>query len=286
MQNIAMLSLIASGASADVIRIGSGLVLKLFHRDVEPGIVRRELDSARHAREEGVLVPRPIGCQTVEERSGIVFEELDGKPLLEAMPGIHIFHARHALHKLALAHRRIHRCSGVGLEHEQHDILHVRILAADIDDEVKQEALAQLYRLPRGQSLCHGDFHPGNAMETSAGVAAVDWSSGCVGEPAADVLRTQFLLRYGMYGDQPPRSRIARWLRGLAADFYLREYLRISGSSPERYRAWRLPVLVSCLGKASRMYRPALIAALDRYRQQSRIRVVGAAGIEPATPPV
>lgn len=267
MQNIAMLSLIASGASADVIRLGSGLVLKLFHRGVEPGIIRRELESARHARSEGVLVPRPIGCRTVEERPGIVFEELDGKPLIEPRSGLRLFHARHALHKLALAHRRIHQCNGDGLSHSQHDILHVRIAAADIDDETKEEALVQLHSLPRGERLCHGDFHPGNAMETSAGVAAVDWSSGCVGEPAADVLRTQFLLRYGTYGDQAPHSRITRWLRGLAADFYFREYLRISGSSPERFRAWRLPVLVSCLGKASMMYRPAVMAALDRYRR-------------------
>ena len=286
-----MLSLIASGASADVIRLGSGKVLKLFHRDVEPGVVRRDLDGASRARAEGLLVPRPFGCRTVEERPGIVFEELDGKPLLDPQPGLHFFRARDALHKLADAHSRIHRCNGDGLIHQQHDILHVRILAAEVDDEVKQEALAQLHTLPRGRRLCHGDFHPGNAVETPHGVAAIDWANGCAGEPAADVLRTHYLVRYGMYGDLARRSRIARWFRHLAGDFYLREYLRISGAPLEWIAAWRLPVLVSCLGKGSRMHRPALLALLARYRRRSDdadngIRVVGAAGFEPATPAV
>jgi thiamine kinase len=266
MHNSAMISLVASGASADVIRLGSGMVLKLFRRDVEPGIVRRELDSASRARAEGLLVPRPIGCRTVEDRSGIVFEELDGKPLLDPQSGLHLFRARDALHKLADCHTRIHQCNGDGLVHHQHDILHVRILAAEVEDDVKEAALAQLETLPRGHRLCHGDFHPGNAVETPAGVAAVDWANGCAGEPAADVLRTQYLLRYGMYGDLLRRSRVARWFRHLAADFYLREYLRISGASIEWLAAWRLPVLVSCLGKASRMHRPAVLASLARYR--------------------
>lgn len=262
MHRLDILSLLASGMSADVLRLGNGTVLKLFRANVEDGVMRRELDGVTRAREAGLLVPRPMGWRSVEGRRGIVFEELEGTPLLGPKGGWHIARARSALRKLAECHARIHRCSAAGLIHHQHDILWVRILSARVDESLRRAALDRVRAAPRGEMLCHGDFHPGNAVETARGVAAIDWSSGCAGDPAADVARTEMLLRYGQ---MPRASRPALWFRGLAADFYLRHYRRITGMPDAAIAAWRLPVAVSGLGKGSKMYRPALLAAAERY---------------------
>ena len=56
-----LMQLIGHGASADVIRLGGGIVLKLFHAGVERGIIHREIESAQRASDEGVAVPRPLG---------------------------------------------------------------------------------------------------------------------------------------------------------------------------------------------------------------------------------
>lgn len=266
MHHLPIISLLASGMSAEVLRLGNGRVLKLFRKGVEDGVMHRELDGAIHASEAGLLVPRPIGWQDIDGRRGIVFEELKGAPLLDPKSGWRIARARAALRKLAECHARIHRCSAMGLIHHQHDILWVRILRADIDESLRRAALDRVHAAPRGNMLCHGDFHPGNAVETAHGVAAVDWSSGCAGDPPADVARTEMLLRYGQMSG---RSRIASWFRNRAADFYLRHYRRITGMPEQAIAAWRLPVAVSGLGKASRMYRPALLEAAERYRQLS-----------------
>ncbi len=263
MAYIDLLPLIGQGESADVLRIGQGRVLKLFHRDVESGIVRRELECADRASKEGVAVPRPIGMKILEGREGIVFEELKGKPLLE--PGAGIGEARAALRKLATSHVDIHNHSADGLYHQQRDILHVRIENADASPALKKAALAYLYTLPRGDRLCHGDFHPRNAIETADGVVAIDWSSGCAGDPAGDVARTELLLRYGAYGKLLQNFRPARWSRHLAANFYVKQYARMSRITMERIAAWRFPVAVSCLVRGSTVHRPALLAALRRY---------------------
>ncbi|KRB86051.1 hypothetical protein ASE00_04725 [Sphingomonas sp. Root710] len=267
MHRLELYSLIASGMSADVIRLGPGKVLKLFRDGVADGIMTREIDGATWANEEGLLVPRPIGRRTVEGRQGIVFEALEGAPLLGPRSGWRIVRARAALRKLAEYHARIHRCSAAGLVHHQHDILWVRILSADIDEDTRRAALARIQAMPRGNTLCHGDFHPGNAVETAQGIAAVDWSSASAGDPAADVARTEMLLRYGLYGKMLRRSRIARWFRHRAADFYLRHYRRITGMADETIAYWRLPVAVSGLGAGSKMHRPGLLAAITRYRK-------------------
>ena len=261
MHQLHMISLLASGVSADVLRLGDGKVLKLFREGVEDGVMHRELDDATRASEAGLLVPRPIGWHSLEGRQGIVFEELKGAPLLDPKSGWRLGRARIALRKLAECHASIHRCSAVGLPHHQHDIIWVRVLSAEVGESVRREALDRIIAMPRGSTLCHGDFHPGNAVETEGGIAAVDWSSGCAGDPAADVARTEMLLRFGQMSHP---SRLTLWLRGLAADFYLRHYRRITGRPEEAIAYWRLPVAVSGLGKGTKMYRPALLAAAER----------------------
>lgn len=262
MHRLALYSLIASGMSADVIRLAPGKVLKLFRDGVDGGLVDREIDGAIRAREEGLLVPRPMGRRMIEGRQGIVFEELNGAPLLDSRSGWRIGRARAALRKLADYHARIHQCSAVGLIHHQHDILWVRILSADIDEATRRAALDRIQAAPRGNTLCHGDFHPGNAVETAQGIAAVDWSSASAGDPAADVARTEMLLRYGLYGPMLRRSRLMRWFRHRAADFYLRRYKRITGMDDAAIAYWRLPVAVSGLSAGSKMHRPGLLAAI------------------------
>ena len=264
MSYIDLLPLIGRGASADVHRLADGHVLKLFHADVDAGIVQREIECAERASREGVAVPRPIGRKVVEGREGIIFEELSGKPLLQGS-GVRIDHARDALRKLAVSHADIHEHGAEGLFHQQHDIIHVRIDAADCDAELKERAMDQLYSLDRGRQLCHGDFHPRNAIETDRGIVAIDWSSGCVGDPAGDVARTELLLRFGLYGRLLREFPPARWSRQVAANFYLKHYARISGIAMDRVAAWRLPVAVSCLVKASAVHRPALFSALRRH---------------------
>lgn len=264
MSPIDLLPVIGKGSSAEVLKLDGEHVLKLFHADVEAGIVRREYECAQRASREGVAVPRPIGRRTLEGREGIVFEKLNGRPLLEGI-GIRIDQARKALRKFARSHADIHHRSAEGLFHQQHDILHVRIAAAECDDALKERAMERLYSLDRGARLCHGDYHPRNAIDTEDGIVAIDWSSGCAGDPAGDVARTELLLRFGQYGRLLRHFAPARWPRQLAADFYLKHYARISGVAMERVAAWRLPVAVSCLVGGSAVHREALLAALKRY---------------------
>lgn len=264
---IDLLPRIGKGASADVLKLEGGRVLKLFHADVDSGIVRREIECAIRASEEGVAVPRPIGTRMIDGREGIIFEELDGKPLYEGT-GFRIDLARTALRKLAESHADIHRRCADGLFHQQHDIVHVRINAAECDDELRARAMEQLYSLDRGNRLCHGDFHPRNAIETNDGIVAIDWSSGCAGDPAGDAARTDLLLRFGLYGTLMRRFAPARLPRHLAANFYLKHYSRTSGVPAERIASWYLPVAVSCLVPGSAVHRPALLAALKRYAKR------------------
>src|SRR3546814_7594415 len=67
-------------------------------------------------------------------------------------------------------------------------------------------ALPILDALPDGDRLCHGDYHPGNVIETAGGPVVIDWPAVTRGHPDADYARTLLLLRLG----EPPSSEERR----------------------------------------------------------------------------
>lgn len=256
-------TLIGSGGSADVFRLAGGRVLKLYREGLDPGVIAREHDGVQHALDQGLHVARAFGTQDHRGRNGIIFEELVGKPLLR-LPLLRPFRTRALLRRFADYHARIHRCGAADLPHAQHDIIHVRILEAEVSEPLRQRALEQLSSIPRGDRFCHGDYHPGNVILTRGGIAAIDWSNASVGDPAGDAARTELLFRYAGYGPALRQFPALRTIRAMTADFYLQHYREHTDVSEAAIDAWRLPMAVASLVPGSRIHRETLVAALER----------------------
>ena len=110
-------------------------------------------------------------------------------------------------------------------------------------------ALERIERLPRGAALCHGDFHPGNVMMSSAGPTVIDWLTAGSGPPAADVARTLFLVRDGRIPTEirATRRTLIRLVRRRLSAAYLHAYRRRHAIDLDEVAAWRLPILVARL---------------------------------------
>ncbi len=263
MISLKLQTLIGSGGSADVFRLAGGRVLKLYREGLDPGVIAREHDGVQHALDQGLHVARAFGTRNHDGRSGIIFEELVGKPLLR-LPFLRPFRTRALLRRFADYHARIHRCGAADLPHHQHDIVYVRILQAEVSEDLRQRAIEQLFAIPRGDRFCHGDYHPGNVILTRGGIAAIDWSNASAGDPAGDVARSELLFRYAGYGHAMRKWPALRTIRQITADFYLDHYRQSTGLDDAMIDAWRLPVAVASLVPGSRVHRPTLIAALER----------------------
>jgi len=255
--------LIGSGESADVFRLAGGRVLKLYREGLDPGVIEREHDGAVHAQKQGLRVGRALGKREHRGRLGIIFEEIVGTPVWRDLL-VQPLRSRTLLHRFAAYHARIHDCSGAGLIHAQHTIVHVRILHAEVEESLRRLALDRLNAIPHGDRLCHGDFHPKNAIQTDEGIAAIDWSNGSWGDPAGDVARTELLFRYGGYGSLIRRFPWLRLVRRMAADLYVRRYREETGMTEAAIDAWRFPIAIAALHPESRIDRAALIADLRR----------------------
>jgi hypothetical protein len=76
---------------------------------------------------------------------------------------------------------------------------------ADVPSALRTAVLRELDRLPDGEALCHGDFHPDNVMLCSTGPAVIDWPNATRGDACGDFARSSVMMRVGAIPPGAPR---------------------------------------------------------------------------------
>lgn len=262
---------IARGASAEVFALDDGHVLKLFHAGIDPGMVVREMAIAAEIQGTGLPVPRMVGQQDVGDRLGIVYSRIEG-PTLFAHVRHRPWEAAWALSTMAALQQRVHACRVPDMRSRK-TILAGDIEASDIGQALREAALDRLDQLEEGDALSHGDLHPGNIILTDAGPVLIDWSKAARSAPAADVARTEMLLRFGPGSAE---GRVAGAMRDAGAAWHGHAYRRRTGMDRAALRAWRALVALAWI----RQRLPGRDAAFAVYLA----RALKAAGLPPLTP--
>jgi aminoglycoside phosphotransferase (APT) family kinase protein len=232
----------AEGREAEVFRLRDGSVLKLMRNPDAMARVEREAAAMRSLGEQGHRAPAVRGVVTIDGRPGLVTEYIEGADLF-TMLGTHPWKIWHAGSVMAMTHAAMHECRAPESLPDLHDELRVRITAATVLPSDQADAvLGLLQRLPRGDRLCHGDFHLGNLLGNWNTPLVIDWGDAARGDPLADVARTDLLHRLG---EPPPgTSRFLQFLipigRGILADRYVSTYRRRRGIDGARLEHWKL----------------------------------------------
>jgi aminoglycoside phosphotransferase (APT) family kinase protein len=141
----------------------------------------------------------------------------------------------------------MHNCTGLELP-SQREILEKAIqIAPRLTVEMKEQVWRALDRLPDGDAICHGDYHPGNIIMSPQGPVVIDWFLGMQGNPLADVVRTSLLCQ----AVSPGTRGLVRWLKSLGQGvfhtLYLREYSARQPFDVEQFEAWIPVVAAACL---------------------------------------
>lgn len=247
---------VGEGASADVWAVDDRHVVKLFHADVNQVPMALEYAAGCWADAQGLPVARPVGRVILGERSGILFERIDGADMLKAILR-RPFRMWRLVRRMARFHARMHRLPGGEALPRQIDVLRHRIVRSQAGEAAIGAALLLMDQLPQDDRLTHGDFHPANLLLSSGGTVIIDWAQAASGVPAADVARTELLLRFGGRGS----ARVSGLAGAITARWYRHCYARYSGLDQAAVDAWRLPVAVAWdRGQAGRAQ-----AALDAW---------------------
>ena len=231
---------IARGRTADVFAWDHDRVLKVIRPEFGLKLAEIEAEIATQVGAAGIDCPRFFGLTEFRGRPALIYERIEG----EQMAGLGL---RRPWRVPALARRmaRLHLSMHASPFGGQAPSLRARLGAriADIDalsGELKARLLDRVARVPDGDRLCHGDFHPENVLCARGRDVAIDWLDVAVGHPHADVARTSIiLLGAAASTGNPLLTVVAKWFHSE----YLRAYF---GSERNRdvYRAI-LPVVAA-----------------------------------------
>ncbi len=227
------LELLAEGRTAEVFAYGEGRVLKLDRPDWN-GLSEFEGTVLARLVEAGLPVARPHGTVTVEGRSGLVLDRVEGPSLLDVLLASGAEQAEQLAERFAALQLQINAMAIAGLP----DL--VPRLRREVEDSVpdaalRTELLAVLAELDDGtRGVCHFDFHPMNVLTGSDGWVVIDWLTVASGPPAADLART--LVLWGRWESEPVVTfmravrRVGSARRGLDDD-HLDAWVRVAAAA-------------------------------------------------------
>lgn len=237
--------LIGVGRTAEVFAWGDGQVLKLYRAGMPEQWVREEATVGRIVVEAGLAAPAVGGVIEVDGRLGIIYERLDGPSLLDYLAG-HPAEIPALGRQFASVHAQMHDCRRPQLPSQRAGFVEAIRYAPALPAELKQAALRRLDALPDGQSVCHGDYHPGNLVLASRGLMVIDWMTASHGNPVADVARTTLMFRLARvpdYYDAETRQAVDQ-ARSIFSEAYLSEYLSRRPFAVDEIEAW-IPVIAA-----------------------------------------
>jgi hypothetical protein len=216
--------LLAEGRTAEVFAWGDGRVLKLDRPDWN-GLTAYEALMLAIVADAGLPVPRPHETVTVDGRSGVVLDRVDGPILSDVIAGAD------DPAPLAAAfvdlQRSVNECQIEGLP----DLvagLADGVGLSGLGDELVAELTGLLGEIDDGRRcLCHFDLHPGNVIVAASRWVVIDWITVSAGPPEADFARTLVL--------DPPNPRTAR---GRFMEIVEREGVKARAVDRARLEAW------------------------------------------------
>ena len=238
---------ISNGRTSVIRAYGDGRVIKVLRPGFPDRALAYEHDLATAAVEAGAPAPATHGIVEVDGVRGLVFDRVEGELLSDEI-ALDPMRFRQWARTLASAHVGILSSSSDALP-ARIDVMAERIVSADLPADVRTAALDVLAKAPGGDSVLHGDFHPGNVVVTMSGPVVIDWIDASRGHPSADIARTEWLLTGGETPGEGLNRRVVNRLRKGFVKQYLARVTRALGVNRKVVDAWRIPTLAARLAE-------------------------------------
>jgi uncharacterized protein (TIGR02172 family) len=222
--------------------------LKLFTDEIRLDSLKKEYYFSKFAYENGLPTPEPKKIIHEKDRIGIIYEKINGGPLLKIAMG-NLFAVKKILSKMAKLQYKINSIKYDNDTYTFKKYLKRAIKGNEFITEIEKKNMKEyINKLPNGNKVCHGDLHPDNILFSNSKYYIIDWMTGMRGLMAADVARTETILKNA---EIPGKMMFfIRILLGIAqnkmAKMHVREYC---GMKKEELDIWKLPLYVARLNE-------------------------------------
>jgi aminoglycoside phosphotransferase (APT) family kinase protein len=188
-------ALLGLGKEAEVFACGE-LVIKLYKPTSFKRAAFREAAILAAVESLGLPAPTVHGVRQIGDRWGVLMSRLDGPPFAQSLSlGQPVAALRFQLNRMARLQLQVHGHSATQFASLKARLAANILRVPALSGSQQSRLLTELTRMPDGDRLCHGDFHPYNIMGPPGREVLIDWLDASRGEPAADVCRSYVLLR-------------------------------------------------------------------------------------------
>jgi aminoglycoside phosphotransferase (APT) family kinase protein len=241
----------AMGRTAEIYAYGEGKVLKLFFSTTPQSWIEKEIAIGRYIQEAQLPVPKVYKSAEIDNRVGIVYERIEGLSLLNELatkPWNVVRYGR----LLAKLHVQIHTVQAPRNIETQREWATGGIPASEkLSKDMKASVLKLLDILPDGNTLCHGDFHPGNIIITPNGPVIIDWMTVSKGVVSGDVARTATILEAAKAPEGTPLRWLLERVRKLFLTTYLKTYQQFCPDIKKSLTSWQSVMAANFLSDVS-----------------------------------
>ncbi|URZ04267.1 phosphotransferase family protein [Clostridium felsineum] len=239
--------LIAKGRTAEVFEYEEDKILKLFKEDLPKNIIEKEYKASSKVSKKLDLVPKVYDLVKVEDRSGIIYEKVNGTTMMEII-GSKPWMIRREAQRLAELHEAIQQPVDFELPSLKATLKDNISRTELLKEEVKEKLYSYIDELEDDNILCHGDLHPDNILITQDGEAIIDWMTAAKGSRIGDIARTAVMLKFG--SDKGKKNvHVVKFLKRRFYVDYIKHYMKISGIKREQIERWELPVAAARLSE-------------------------------------
>lgn len=213
--------IIGVGNTATIYEWEEGKVLKLFSRGRTKEEVEIEFHNSIAVRNMTFAKPRAYEMIFYEGSYGIVYDWLKGESLTDWVMRTGELHKCAVL--MAELHKNILKNTSDDVPCYKEFLKFFILNETSMNHQQRDDALYRIDKLPDGNALCHGDFHPGNILISNEETAVIDYMNVCYGDYLYDIARTVFLVEYTPVPAEASDREVVAQMKSNLADLYLEE---------------------------------------------------------------
>jgi Ser/Thr protein kinase RdoA (MazF antagonist) len=211
--------IIGTGNTASVYELDDGKVLKLFYKGYSKESIEKEFFNAMAINNMDFAKPKVYEIVNCEDRMGIIYDRMEGECLLDWV--IRTGDIQSCAVYMAQLHRTILSNKIYNVQNYKDFLKYNIVKASSLSSKTQKEALEILDELQEGNTLCHGDFHPGNIFIYKGETIVIDFMNLCHGDFLYDIARTVFLVEYTPVPLEAANREMLLQFKKALADLYL-----------------------------------------------------------------
>ncbi len=264
---LSKMKLLASGWQTEIYDLDGRRALRVFRRLEDEPLAKYEMGVMQSLKAAGFNVAQVYAYRMVDARPALEVEWLSGETMLARMKR-EVLRLGHHATALARLHCEI---GAFDVDFPLNDAKSVSSYLIGrskvLDQSLKDFVLRVLDEVPDGASLCHGDFHPGNIVESNDRMYVIDWVGATKGLFLSDIARTYLTLSGAPQPSGAPAAHrlLARALGRTVAHTYLKTVYGILKLDWAQFSKW----LVVCGAERTSYGLPAEEARLVGFLRDS-----------------